>query len=307
LGTLGSAEGREGVIPPSTPLGYPGSPVRKAKLLPVTRKIKLLWKRIIVAIIFIPIFLFLIFRGGLFFLALICAIIGVGLTEFYYGVHQDGSRIPLRDIILGLCIPVSVYFQGEAILPFVITLVIFIIFFWELFKLRTHQAQINVALSLGGILYISYLFSYIVILRNTPLLGERLVITVFFATWMGDSGAFTIGRVWGKHRFLSSYSPHKSVEGFLGAIAFSMVAMLVSRIWLSFTLIHTLILGILMGLGGEMGDFFESMLKRGLGIKDFGKLLPGHGGVLDRFDSLFFTVPIFFYYFKYLVKVEGIS
>jgi len=264
----------------------------------------LFWKRIIIAVIFIPILIFLILKGGFFFLGLVCAIIAVGLIEFYHGVQQNKFHVPLREIILGLCIPVSVYFQGETILPFVVTVVIFIIFFWELFKLQTSQTQVNIALSLGGILYVSYLFSYIVILRKIPLVGDKLVITVLFATWMGDTGAYAVGKIWGKHRMLSTYSPHKSVEGFLGAVSFSLVAMLVSRLWFSFSLIHTLVLGIFMGFGGEMGDFFESMLKRGLRIKDFGKILPGHGGILDRFDSLFFTVPIFFYYLKYFVRLE---
>lgn len=236
----------------------------------------------------------------------VCAVITTGLVEFYQSESPNSPYIPFRNIALGLFIPVAVYFKGEQVLPFVITIIIFTIFFWEIFKLKTSRAQANIALSLGGILYISYLFSYVVIMRKVPLAGARLVLTVFFATWMGDTGAFTIGKLWGKHRFFSGYSPHKSIEGFLGAIGFSLVAMVVSMFWISLPLLHFVILGILMGAGGEIGDFFESMLKRGLGIKDFGKILPGHGGVLDRFDSLFFTVPIFFYYLKYLIGFERI-
>lgn len=262
----------------------------------------MLLKRVAIAAVFIPIFIFFIIKGGYFFLGLVCAIIGGGLAEFYHGANQTKPSIPVRNIVLGLCIPVAVYFKGEGILPFVVTVIIFIIFFWELFRLKTSQAQIKVAFDLGGILYISYLFSFIVIMRKLPLVGTRLVITVLFATWMGDTGAFTVGSLCGKHRFLSIYSSHKSIEGFLSAVAFSMLAMFICRLWISLPLVHLIILGVLMGSGGEMGDFFESMLKRGLNIKDFGKILPGHGGILDRFDSLFFTVPIFFYYTKYLVE-----
>jgi len=236
----------------------------------------LLLKRIISAVIFIPIFIFLIIKGGYFFLGLVCAIIAVGLTEFYRGAEKSRSGVPLRNIILGLCIPVAVYFRGENILPFVITVIIFIIFFWELFKLRTSQAQINVALNLGGILYISYLFSYIVIIRNTPLLGKELVITTLFATWLGDTGAFTVGSLCGKHKLLTMYSSRKSIEGFLGGVAFSLTAMLISGLWTPFSLVHLIILGVLIGLGGQMGDFFESML---------------------------ITVPIFFYYTKYFIGI----
>ncbi len=263
----------------------------------------MLLKRFIVAFIFIPAFIFLIIKGGYFFLALVCGIIGVGLAEFYHGANITDRYIFSRNVILGLCIPVAVYFKGEGILPFTITCIIFIIFFWELFKLKTPHSEVNIGVNLGGILYVSYLFSYIVIMRELPFVGAKLVITVFFATWMGDTGAFTVGSLCGKHKFFPVYSSQKSVEGFLGAIAFSLLAMLVSRLWIFIPFPHLIILGVLAGAGGEMGDFFESMLKRGLGIKDFGRILPGHGGILDRFDSLFFTVPIFFYYTRYLLNL----
>ena len=271
----------------------------------------MLLKRILVALFFIPLFIFLIIKGGYFFLGLVCGVIGFGLAEFYHGANNAGVsnnyNYPLfRNIILGLCIPVAAYFKGEDILPFVITLIIFIIFFWELFRLKSSHSEINIAVNLGGILYISYLFSYIVIMRRIPLVGSRIVITVLFATWMGDTGAFTVGSLCGKHKFLPVYSSNKSIEGLLGAVVFSLVAMFISRFWISLSSLHLIVLGILAGVGGEMGDFFESMLKRGLGIKDFGRILPGHGGVLDRFDSLFFTVPCFFYYIKYIIgQVAG--
>ncbi|MCD6407347.1 phosphatidate cytidylyltransferase, partial [Candidatus Aerophobetes bacterium] len=146
----------------------------------------------------------------------------------------------------------------------------------------------------------------IIIIREIPQMGERLVITVLFATWMGDTGAFTVGSIFGKHKFFPVYSSQKSIEGFIGAIFFSLIAMFISTLWVHFPILHVIVLGIIAGVGGEMGDFFESMLKRGLGIKDFGRILPGHGGVLDRFDSLFFTVPCFFYYIKYIIgQVAG--
>ena len=118
---------------------------------------------------------------------------------------------------------------------------------------------------------------------------------------MGDTGAYFVGRFWGKHKFLPVYSAHKSREGLEGAILLSLVAMLISWLWFSLPFSHTIILGFLIGGAGQIGDFFESMLKRGLGIKDFSEILPGHGGVLDRFDSLLFTVPLFYYYIKWLI------
>lgn len=262
----------------------------------------MLLKRLIISAIFIPIFIFLILAGKILFLILICAIIAIGLVEFHRGIYPNFS---LRDLFfyvcLGLFIPISVYFRGERIVPLVLTAIIFIIFLWRFFKLKVSQALSDIFLPLGGILYISFLFSYIIILRGIPHLGDKLTITIFFVTWMGDTGAYFVGRFWGKHKLLPSYSSHKSREGFCGAILLSLTAMLISRLWLSLPLFHIIVLGFFIGGAGQIGDFFESMLKRGLGIKDFGKILPGHGGVLDRFDSLLFTVPLFYYYIKYVL------
>ncbi len=262
----------------------------------------MLLKRVLISVIFIPIFILFILRGGVLFLVLICAIIAAGLIEFYQVIHPNSKLKSLFFYVCsGLLLPVLVYFKGEGAIPLVLTATIFIIFFWQFFKLKVNRALLDTSLPLEGLLYISFLFSYIIILRGIPHLGDKLVITILFATWMGDAGAYFVGIFWGKHKLLPIYSPHKSKEGFGGAVLLSLVAMLITRLWLSLPLSHAVILGFLIGGAGQMGDFFESMLKRGLRIKDFGHILPGHGGILDRFDSLLFTVPLFYYYIKYLV------
>ncbi len=261
-------------------------------------------KRIFVAVGSIPILVFLILWSKLAFFILVCLIIGVSLFEFYQRMEKEGENIFWREgILLGLLIPVGLYLRGEEVLPPLLVFIILFLCLRQFIQLRIRQAFINVSLTLGGILYISFLLSYTLPLRDISSLGAKLVITIFFATWMGDTGAYLIGEKWGKHKLFPRVSPHKSWEGFIGAILVSCVAMLMARIWLFFPLVHTLILGVLIGVMGQMGDFFESMLKREVGIKDFGKILPGHGGVLDRFDSLLFTVPLFYYYIKFLYGV----
>lgn len=264
----------------------------------------MLLRRILVAAGLIPVLIFLILWSKAVFLVLVGIIIGVSLFEFYQSMKKEGGNIFWREgILLGLLIPVGVYFGGEEAIPILLVFIILFLCLRQFIQLRIRQAFINVSLTLGGILYISFLFSYIVPLRDISSLGAKLVITIFFATWMGDTGAYFIGKKWGKHKLFPQVSPHKSWEGFMGAILVSCVAMLISRIWLFFPLVHTLILGVFIGIMGQVGDFFESMLKREVGIKDFGKILPGHGGVLDRFDSLLFTIPLFYYYVKFLYGV----
>jgi phosphatidate cytidylyltransferase len=260
----------------------------------------MLLKRIIVAVIFIPILIFFILWGGFAFLGLVCAIIGCGLFEFYRGMKIRGLSANIG-ILLGVGIPISFYLMGKEAFPSVLTLAIFLLFLGQFFEFEPRRSSTNTFINIGGILYISFLFSYILLLRKLSGIGTALTITVFFATWMGDTGAYFIGEKWGKHKLLPEISPHKSKEGFVGAILISLSAIFISRLWFPLPLIHTLIMGVLIGIMGQMGDFFESIIKRQVGIKDFGRLLPGHGGVLDRFDSLLFTVPLFYYYVKYLI------
>ncbi|MFQ6066359.1 MAG: phosphatidate cytidylyltransferase [bacterium] len=264
-------------------------------------KIKVWLKRTIVACIFIPLFIFIIWRGGIAFLGLVCLISAVALFEFYRGIKKKGQEpFMIEGIGLGALVPVSIYIWGEKTLPPILVLIILGLFIRQFFKFEIKDAFTNVALTLGGIFYICFLFSYVLVLRGETL-GSRLVMSVFFATWLGDTGAYLIGRSWGRHKLWVPLSAHKSIEGFIGAVAASSIAMFISRLWLSFPLFHTLALGIMIGTAGQIGDLFESMLKRELGLKDFGRVLPGHGGVLDRFDSLFFTAPLFYHYVKYLI------
>jgi phosphatidate cytidylyltransferase len=260
-------------------------------------------KRTIVAGIFIPFLILLISWGGIALLGLICLISVVALFEFYQGIKKKGQEpFLIEGIALGVLVPVSIYIWGGKNLPPVLVLIILCLFIRQFLKFEIKDAFTNVALTLGGIFYICFLFSYVLVLRGETL-GPRLVITVFFATWLGDTGAYLIGRSWGRHKLWVRLSPYKSIEGFIGAVAASCIAMFISRLWLSFPLFHTLALGIMIGTFGQIGDLFESMLKRELGIKDFSRILPGHGGILDRFDSLFFTIPLFYHYVKYLTPL----
>lgn len=260
-------------------------------------------KRTIVASIFIPPLILIIWWGGIALLALVCLISAVALFEFYQGIKKKGQEpFLVEGIFLGMLVPVSIYIGGEKNLPPVLILIILFLFMRQFLKFEIKDAFTNIALTLGGIFYIFFLFSYVLILRGETS-GTRLVITVFFATWLGDTGAYLIGQRWGQHKLWVRLSPHKSVEGFIGAVLASCMAMLISRLWLSFSLFHSLALGIMIGTFGQIGDLFESMLKRELGLKDFGRILPGHGGILDRFDSLLFTVPLFYLYVKYLITL----
>jgi phosphatidate cytidylyltransferase len=132
--------------------------------------------------------------------------------------------------------------------------------------------------------------------------GRELVYLAVFTTFVNDIGAFFIGRAWGKHKLASTISPGKSWEGaiggFLSAIIGALVifAILTQFFTLPFAYWQVILLGCLVGIFAQLGDLAESLLKRNMGAKDSGKLLPGHGGILDRLDSVIFVGPMVYYY-----------
>lgn len=165
-------------------------------------------------------------------------------------------------------------------------------------------------LTLGGALYIGWLLSHIVLLRGlqTPLHsgwlaglriepGAAWVYTAFGITWLGDTCAYVVGRRVGRHRMTPYLSPNKSWEGaiggMLGAIAWSVLA--VPLLGLPISVLAAVLIGAVGGIAGIAGDLVESLLKRQAGVKDSGRLIPGHGGILDRADSLLFVAPAVYY------------
>lgn len=157
------------------------------------------------------------------------------------------------------------------------------------------------SLSIMGFIYIGWMFGHLGYLANVPNAYGYLLYLVF-AVELNDIAAFTCGRLFGKRKLRDRVSPGKTLEGALGALAFSMVLP-----WLChfsfphFGTVQLLLTGLIVGIGGQLGDLAISVIKRDLGVKDMGALIPGHGGVLDRVDSLIYTAPLFlhmvgFYY-----------
>lgn len=151
------------------------------------------------------------------------------------------------------------------------------------------------ALCLLGVLYVAGPLSFGVALRGMPG-GERYVLLVCGIVWVGDTGAFYIGSSLGRHPLAPRISPQKSVEGGVGGLVASIgVAWVLAKaLGIPLTFVSSLLLGAVIGGAGQVGDLIESVIKRAFQVKDTGGLIPGHGGMLDRIDSLLFAIPVFY-------------
>jgi len=161
--------------------------------------------------------------------------------------------------------------------------------------------HLSMLILLFGILYIGYTLGHFLLLRNQQD-GGLLVLFVLLVTWAGDAAAYYAGKTWGARPLAPRLSPNKTVEGFLGGLVVAPIIAWLGHVWFlpAVTAFDCLILGVLFTMLGLLGDLSESSLKRYAGVKDSGSLIPGHGGMLDRVDSLLLNAPVFYYYMAFV-------
>ena len=156
-----------------------------------------------------------------------------------------------------------------------------------------------IALSLFGFLYIGWMFGHVALLANTDN-AYGYLLYLLFAVELNDIAAFTCGKLFGRRPLCTNVSPWKTREGALGAVAISALFPLAVRFALpDFSALECVLAGLIVGVGGHLGDLSISVIKRDIGVKDMGTFIRGHGGVLDRIDSLLYTAPLFFHYTRY--------
>ena len=223
-------------------------------------------------------------------LALLCATAGMCAGEFYYMLRAD-AKLPneMLGIIAAVLYPASVFFFGFSG-AFVVTLgLLLALLVWYVFWMRARVPDVGV--SFFGAAYCGMLLCGLVVVRQAlpDPWGGVLVLGIFMSVWANDSFAYLAGSKFGKHKLAPRVSPKKSWEGFIAGLIAS------AAFWCLFTLIpgvnlsipQAALFGVISGLAGVLGDLAESRIKRNVGFKDSGTLLPGHGGLLDRCDSLF--------------------
>ncbi len=261
-------------------------------------------KRIGVAGIAIPLFVIILLLGGFPFFILMCAITALALWELYDMASIKGTH-PARfagEFFL-LAIGCDVYFFQGNHLDVILVSALILMLIYGLFR-RKDNPLLSISVTLFGVLYVSLLHSF-TLLRNAKALsldsrqGALLVLSIFIMIWICDTGAFLLGKACGKRKLFKRVSPNKTWEGAIAGLVSAMVTAIALRMFfLRFlALSDALIVGLIVGTLGQISDLVESLFKRDAGIKDSSGLLPGHGGVLDRFDSEILSGPVIYGYF----------
>ena len=263
--------------------------------------------RVIVAIIAIPVIIAAAYFGGVYFFAFVLAITLISYHEFYVMVKKKDIYANLTVGFIGIAVILLNFYRAFIDIYSLILLLIIILFLVELFRNRK-SALLNIGATLVGVFYLGLFGSAILRIRefypNVGELYERggyLMISIFASIWLCDSAAFWGGSKLGKHKLFPRVSPNKSWEGSIFGFLFSVLVLFLAKIlvldFLSIT--NALIIGAIIGIFGQVGDLIESLIKRETGVKDSSSLIPGHGGMFDRFDSLFYTSPVILLYLTY--------
>lgn len=265
-----------------------------------------LLKRSLTGLVFVIVVVGAIVINKWFFLILFLGIIVLGMNEFYNLVSKKNiSAQKISGIIIGVSVFVSNYFYAQTVVDykifFVLILLIVSVFIIELYR-KKENPFLNIAYTIIAVVYIAIPFSlvnYIVFLNSSIIYNFHLLLGFLLLTWLYDSFAYVFGVSFGKHRLFERISPKKSWEGFFGGMLMSILsAYLISIIFKDIEFVQWLIVSLIASIFGTFGDLTESMLKRSVNIKDSGNILPGHGGILDRFDAVLLSLPIFFIYLQ---------
>ncbi len=242
-------------------------------------------------------FLYLVWTGNLPYSLLILTMALVGYYEF---VKMNQTKLLSLEALIGFLFVFNLVYSANQSLPYAsqieLSALLLIVVFLYLFVIVVKKNQVDfdqVASLFLGALYIGLGFSYMLETRFMEQ-GLELTLLVLFATWASDSGAYFTGRFFGKHKLWPEISPKKTIEGSIGGITLAIIVSYIFNIYAEITEHGLLIIwaAIIIAVVGQIGDLVESALKRKKNVKDSGMIIPGHGGVLDRFDSLIYVFPI---------------
>lgn len=266
--------------------------------------------RWITALILLPLLFYLVYRGGAAFAGFVAIVSALAMAEYVRIAlpDADGQWIGPLSLLALVAVPLLVWTAHAGSRDFLL-LVLFLNFLgcalWVLFRFSAGAAVLERgARQSGGVLFIGLSLSFAVLIRDGSD-GAAWLFLVLAVVFAGDVGAYYAGTRFGRHKLLPAVSPGKTVEGALGGIAANLLVGSVVKIvalpdmyWGG-----SLLCFVLLGMAGQVGDLYESAFKRAAGVKDSGRLLPGHGGMLDRIDALLFALPVAYLFKRFILWV----
>jgi len=263
-------------------------------------------ERVLSALIAVPVVVAVVVVGGPW-LALMVVAVGIwGVLEFYRLARSAGLK-PARAVgVLGVVAFAAAGYTGSSIaVGAVLAGMVIASLVFQTLELGRESAIANPAVTVFGAAYIGWAVGLILLLREVGGASAGLghVMTVLLTVWANDIGAYFVGSAFGRHKLMPEVSPNKSVEGALAGLAAGVCVGVGARAlgvalgwWPQVPTAHAVALSLAVGLAGQAGDLAESAMKRNAHVKDSGTFLPGHGGVLDRIDSVLFAIPVAYYY-----------
>lgn len=257
--------------------------------------------RVLSGAIAIPIVLGVVLYGSewLFF-ALITALVLVGGYEFFSMTDRVGIEgYPVVAAFLSIVLLLSFKFDGQYLLLWGVVAFFALFLAWAIKDKNVKVALDQISYTLLGIFYVAGLSGYFILIHGLEN-GRHWIVFLFLIIWLGDSAAYYGGRNFGRRPLAFEISPGKTIEGALFGLAGSLVGGIIAKLtfFQGTSLLHCLLVALFCGIIGQFGDLAESVIKRYAGVKDSGKLMPGHGGVLDRIDSLLFAGPALYLYYR---------
>lgn len=273
----------------------------------------MLLPRLITAVIGIPLILLTIFWGGIPFALLMAGIAFMSLREYFIMARQAGYGCqPVIGTVCGMALFLSIYLNATGMGPLaenqgtvaLMSLLLIPIILREMIAGNPQKVIERISVTFLGVFFIPWALGHLVLIRNLKPWGREYIYLIFILIWTLDTAAYAVGKNFGRFKLAESISPKKTIEGALGGIAAAMLVGLLCRaLFLSrgLSIADTLVMALIIGVVAQFSDLSESLFKRDAGVKDSANLLPGHGGMLDRFDSFLFTAPVL-YYFLSIVK-----
>jgi len=278
--------------------GAHGMPLPTPLERPATSRWSGLAKRTLSTVVLLPLFIWIVLGGVPLAFDLMIVAVGILASWEFSRMFQRAGVPVFRDagVVLGALLTAS--FLAPERIALVATASVMAVLTLSLARPEPGPARWQaVAVTLLGLAWINALLGHTILLRALPE-GLHWVLLLVWVTWIGETAAYTVGSLVGRHKLAPGISPGKTVEGALAQLVGSPLAALAAQGWL-FPGLGTrdaLLVGLLLGVVGQLGDLAESALKRSVGTKDAGQLIPGHGGMLDRVDGLLFNAPALFYY-----------